>query len=405
MKSNYITSYRPAAGGKIRALWLTVCVFGLAAVASAGQPRFITFDAPGAGTGPFQGTGCFFSDCYVLLNDLGEITGYYMDVNNVVHGFIRSPEGKFTTFDAPGADTSPQPSPFSLVGTIPTGINDAGAITGYYVDASGNDHGFLRSPEGVFTTFDVTGGIVGTTVPIALNLEGAIVGYDLDQNGVFNGWLRRPDGTFTMWVGPGGCDISPANGCYGTGALAINVLGTISGHDEDNSGNFVSHVLVRSAQGKFSVYTDPAAGTAFDTGTGCPACATPINLFGAIAGLYIDQNYVVHGFLRGPEGAFTNFDVPGAGPSGIDCFADCVLGLNDWGAITGFYPDANSVWHGFVRSPEGTITSFDAPGADETIGDNNGTYAYSINDAGVITGSYQDSNNVFHGFVMLPGGF
>ena len=41
------------------------------------------------------------------LNDLGAITGYYLDANNVYHGFVRSPEGKFTTFDAPGADLTP----------------------------------------------------------------------------------------------------------------------------------------------------------------------------------------------------------------------------------------------------------------------------------------------------------
>jgi len=96
--------------------------------------------------------------------------------------------------------------------------------------------------------------------------------------------------------------------------------------------------------------------------------------------------------------------VRAAGPYGIDCTADCALGLNDWGAITGSYPDAYNVWHGFLRSPEGKITSFDAPGADTTPGSYNGTYPYSINDAGVITGSYQDSNNVFHGFVLLPDG-
>ena len=43
----------------------------------------------------------------MLINNFGEITGYYEDANNVFHGFVRSPEGKFTTFEAPGADTTP----------------------------------------------------------------------------------------------------------------------------------------------------------------------------------------------------------------------------------------------------------------------------------------------------------
>ena len=188
--------------------------------------RIITFDAPGAGTGPNQGTGCFaYTDCSVLINDSGAITGYYLDANNVYHGFLRSPDGKFTTLDAPGADLTPG----DFNGTLPNAINDAGAITGVYYDANNEGHGFLRSPEGAFTTFDVTGGTIGTTTPIALNLEGAIVGYYLDQNGVFRRFLRRPDGTFETWSGPGACDASPATGCYGTGAFGINVFGTIAG--------------------------------------------------------------------------------------------------------------------------------------------------------------------------------
>jgi hypothetical protein len=60
------------------------------------------------------------------------------------------------------------------------------------------------------------------------------------------------------------------------------------------------------------------------------------------------------------------------------------------------------VYHGFLRSPDGKIATFDAPGADTTPGDLNGTFALSINDRGAITGYYIDTNNVSHGFVVLP---
>ena len=325
--------------------------------------RIITFDAPGAGTGPNQGTGCFaYTDCSVLINDSGAITGYYLDANNVYHGFLRSPDGKFTTLNAPGADLTPG----DFNGTLPNAINDAGAITGVYYDANNEGHGFLRSPEGKFTTFDVTGSTIGTTTPIALNLEAAIVGYYLDQNGVFQGFLRRPDGTFETFSGPGACDASPASGCYGTGAFGINVFGTIAGGFEDNSGNFVDHGLVRSPRGKFTTFEVPGAGTGPYQGTGSPGSSVPLNQFGAIAGYYIDASNVVHGYLRSPWGEFTTFDVPGEGPQGIGCYSDCSVGLNDSGAITGYYLDANNVYHGFVRSPKGKITTFDAPGADLT---------------------------------------
>jgi hypothetical protein len=76
--------------------------------------------------------------------------------------------------------------------------------------------------------------------------------------------------------------------------------------------------------------------------------------------------------------------------------------LNDFGAITGYYLDANNVYRGFVRNPEGKVTSFDAPAADTTPGSYNGTFPVSINDEGAITGYYLDSKEVNHGFLLLP---
>jgi hypothetical protein len=78
------------------------------------------------------------------------------------------------------------------------------------------------------------------------------------------------------------------------------------------------------------------------------------------------------------------------------------MGLNDWGAITGFYLDANNVYRGFVRSPRGQVTRFDAPGADKTPGSYKGTFPVSINDQGAITGYYVDAHSVNHGFLLLP---
>jgi hypothetical protein len=381
-----------------RAFYLGLCVLGMAGGANAGEPRIITFDAPGAGATPgsYQGTGCY-SDCSVLINNLGEITGTYLDANNVFHGFVRSPEGKFTTFDSPGADTTPG----NFNGTLPNGINDAGAITGLYVDVSGGAHGFLRSREGAFTTFDVPGGIAGTTTPIALNLEGAIVGVYVDEkSGVFQAFLRRPNGTFATWSGPDACGATPA-GCYGTAAFSINDFGTISGGYHDNLGNFVDHGLVRSPHGKLTTYNAPGAGTGLNQGTGSPGTSRPLNQFGAIASYYTDANNVVHGYLRSPWGEITTFDVPGEGPQGIGCYADCSVGLNDWEEITGYYLDAYNVYHGFLRSPDGKVATFEAPGADTTPGDFNGTFPVSINDERVITGYYADANNVLHGFLVL----
>jgi hypothetical protein len=332
----------------------------------------------------------------VLLNNFGAVTGYYLDANNVYHGFLRSPEGEFTTFDSPGADTKAG----DFNGTLPNAINDAGAITGAYYDANSVGHGFLRTPEGRFVTFDPSGSQF--TNPVAINLEGAVVGYYLNQNGVYNAFLRRPDGTFATWNGPAGCDTSPATGCFGSAAFNINAVGTAVGGSQDNSGNFVDDGLIRIPDGALQYYNVPDAGTGLDQGTNCPGCSVGLNLLGAIAGYYIDTNYVVHVYLRSPTGGFTTFLPLGAGPQGVNCYADCPIGLNDWGGITGIYLDANNVYHGFLRTPAATLTTFDAPGADKTAGSLHGTFPYSVNNAGIISGYYLDANNVSHGFVRFP---
>jgi len=55
-----------------------------------------------------------------------------------------------------------------------------------------------------------------------------------------------------------------------------------------------------------------------------------------------------------------------------------------------------------VRSPQGEVTTFDAPGANTTLGSYSGTFPVSINDQGAITGYYLDVKNVNHGFLLLP---
>jgi hypothetical protein len=109
---------------------------------------FITFDAPGAGTASGQGT------IGISINPAGTIAGFYFDASNVIHGFVRAPNGAITTFDAPGAGTAPGP-PFQ--GTFAGNINPAGVIAGDYADASNVIHGFVRAPNGAITTFDAPG--------------------------------------------------------------------------------------------------------------------------------------------------------------------------------------------------------------------------------------------------------
>jgi len=55
------------------------------------------------------------------------------------------------------------------------------------------------------------------------------------------------------------------------------------------------------------------------------------------------------------------------------------------------------VYHGAVRSPNGTITEFEVPGAGTGLVQ--GTYGASINTQGDVDGYYIDGSGVYHGFL------
>src|SRR4029077_8599024 len=80
----------------------------------------VTFDVPGAGTGPGQGTIPY------AINPSGTIMGFYLDASNVYYGFLRAPNGVINTFTVPGSVTGP------YQGTQPLSINPAGTIAGTY---------------------------------------------------------------------------------------------------------------------------------------------------------------------------------------------------------------------------------------------------------------------------------
>ena len=109
-----------------------------------------------------------------------------------------------------------------------------------------------------------------------------------------------------------------------------------------------------------TTFDAPGAGTGFAQGT----FALNINPAGEIAGEYHDASNVCHGFVRAPDGTITTFDAPGAGTgSGQGTFPSTVVCLNPAGPISGATIDNSNVYHGFVRAPNGTITTFDVPGA------------------------------------------
>ena len=336
---------------KISMAWATLCVAfcmlaGLALSATPGEPfTIITFDAPGAGTGANQGTQS------IGINSAGAVTGFYADSNNVVHGFVRAPNGIFTTFEAPGAG-SENVTGFQCTesgclgqGTYAIAINSEGAVTGFYADSRDVLHGFLRTPDGKFTTFDAPGAGTGAgqgTSPEwngSINAAGAISGDYTDANGLGHSFVRAPDGTISEFEAPGA---ATGNDLPGTQAYAINAAGAAAGAYWD--ANFVSHGYVRTLNGEFINFDAP----------GECSSASDVNSLGVITGGYTDENGVTHGLVRAPDGKYSKLDVPGAAISGA--VGTEPVTINAAGAITGVYSNAGyglGVVHGFIAVAHG----------------------------------------------------
>jgi hypothetical protein len=146
------------------------------------------------------------------------------------------------------------------------------------------------------------------------------------------------------------------------------------------------HGFLRAPDGTITTFDVPASGNPPLANAG----PVGINNAGAITGVYLADFPDHHGFLRAPDGIFTTFDVPGGILRGVTA-------INAAGAIVGFYADdVNN--RGFVRAPDGTFSTFGVPGSVYTLP------PFSINDAGVIAGSFYGSECCItggHGFLFF----
>jgi hypothetical protein len=226
---------------------------------------------------------------------------------------------------------------------------------------------------------------------LGINPAGVVAGFFRDASDVRHGFLRAQNGTFTTFDAPG----AGTGAGQGTRAYSINPAGAIAGWYSDANG--LVHGYLRAHDGSFTTFDVPGAG-GVGTGPYPGTLASFINPAGTIAGLYTDANYAAHGFVRTSDGTIATFDAPGAGTGTNEgTYVETPDGgINPAGEVTGDYCDAITC-HGFVRAPDGTITEFDPPGSTFTYGN-------GINPAGDVTGNYGDANGVVHGFVRDPDG-
>ena len=243
----------------------------------------------------------------------GVITGWYSDTIGNPHGFIRALDGSITSFDAP-------PDAYILgsiyiFGGPPPSINPTGAIAGTYVAPGFVEHGFLRTPDGSFTTIDYPGAFF--TEALAINPGGVIAGDFCNKVTCFQGYVRSPDGTFTVIDSKAGIP------------TAINPAGAITGFVLTGSGGYL-----RTPDGSFTVFNPP--GSIYTS-------PFAINSVGTITGYYCDA-MGCHGFVHASDGVIAAFDPPGS------TFTYGVA-INPSGVITGAFVDTSGVAHGFVRTP------------------------------------------------------
>lgn len=241
------------------------------------------------------------------INDSGYIAGTYRDGRDFLyHGFLRVPDGTITKIDAMGHYGRDNQ------GTVVTGIDQDGYITGYVQKSRHHEFGFIRSPDGTITRTECGS---RTATSLGINADQTVIGICYG----FGGYLRAADGTVTM-LG----DLDP---------VALNDAGSIAGYKESNPRSG----FLRTPDGTVAIF-DPSGGVGYGTQTAA------INSSEAIVGYYNDAQSLNHGFLRTSDGTITTFDPPGS--SGTFPAA-----INASGVIAGTYFAADGNVDGFVRIP------------------------------------------------------
>jgi hypothetical protein len=225
-------------------------------------------------------------------------------------------------------------------------------------------HGFRLDDDGDFTVIDHPDAAttIGPNLPVTgtnlsgINNRGEIVGLFEDRSRVVRNFLRSPGGRYTI--------IDPPGSFPDEEAVDVNNRGEIVGFVDDNGENSAgTRGFLRTRRGHYVTIEVPGAAS---------TAALKVNDRGQVAGFYVDQANAVHGFVW-DHGEVTTIDHPRAE-------ATFPFGINNRGDTVGVYYLADGSFHGFLRTPRGSFTTIDAPGAEL------GTQVASINDHGEMVG-------------------
>jgi hypothetical protein len=329
------------------------------------KPTFIEIDAPGAGTIPGAGTQING------VNAKGDVTGLYYDNSRDVHGFVRTPDGTFVSYDISDSAVSP------------LAIDSKGRTAGIY-----RQEAFFAEADGTTTVFDPTDP-PSDAIARAISDKGVVAGDFAGDDSLEHGFLRKARGRITMFDIPG-AGITQSDGTY---VYGINADGYVAGYVlNDNN----AHGYLRAPNGGSTPIDVPGAGSGSRQGT----MIFCINVDNTVGGTVIDTSEVLHAFLRTADGTIVIFDGKNASTSPSE--GTFVMGLNAKGIAVGTYLDRKNIFHGFERSKTGHIAKIDGPGAGTTNNFFPGTFSTGINQRGVIVGYTQDNAGVYHGYIRTP---
>lgn len=346
--------------------WILAVTLGVAC-AVAGAESFVVFDVPG-------------SDLTGAMNNSGVVTGSYA-VGDRTHGFVRSPEGTLTTFEAvTGAWTHPH------------AINESGVIAGYVevpIGTGVNYQGFYREPNGQVTVFLVPNADVAVST---INGSGAMGGLIYSNVG-------KPTQGFTRDLG-GSTQLIDLPNLQWLQFATLNDRGDIAGiaQVDDTSPTPVSLGFVRTADGSLSTFAPPP--TSRTRLARIQLTSMAMNNTGTVVGSVLDVIVVYpiawsqdpRVFIRKPDGSMEIFRISNAS------LRDGIMasGINNSGAITGYYyENTRRRPRGYARDAQGIVTTFAVPAMNSTM-------PVSINDNGWIFGYCFDFNGVRHGFIRKP---
>ena len=345
-------------------------------VCAAGGTSCTSFDAPSAGSSP--STGSFQGTAGIGIDTAGDVVGIWFDSNNAYHGFFLQ-AGSTTPIDF---DDPNETNPPTSRGTFPMGINDNGQIVGTYSTGSYDTlslyHGFLCKLTGTTCTFteidDPSAGIGSVssyqkegTVPMAINASGVVAGFYVDSSGNRHGFIRSAAGSYASFDAPGATTNTGKGGSFtGTIPMSIDAAGDVVGSYTDSSG--LRHGFILPAGSTTATpFNAPGANTTSQSGTFDGTFPSRIDATGSyITGIYTDSSGLGHGFVYylplTDSGSFTAFTAPNqiTSTSGIPIQGG-VLGVNASGTVVGFYLDSNEVSHGFEYAPTATPTPTFSP--------------------------------------------